>query len=245
MTKILEETFFLTAEWRHLIMLNFAVDPACLDPLVPAGTALDTYRGKPYVSLVGFLFLKTKVMGIPMLFHQEFEEVNLRFYVRRFDGGTWRRGVVFIKEIVPAFIISTSARFFYNENYVSCPMTHRVELDAGKTSIEYTWQMNGRSNRIAASTRSKPEPIAPGSLEEFITDHEWGYTRQRDGSSLEYRVAHPCWEVAPASESVVDCDGAEIYGPEFGPLLSKAPDSAFVIAGSAVIVFKGKGLDLA
>jgi hypothetical protein len=123
-------------------------------------------------------------------------------------------------------------------------MRHRIELDASASSIEYSWQMNGRWNRIAASTRAKPEPIAPGSLEEFITHHEWGYTRQRDGTSLEYRVAHPYWEVAPAGESVVDCDGAGIYGPEFGPLLSKAPDSAFVIPGSAVTVFKGKRLDL-
>src|SRR3954462_11232337 len=204
MTKIAEETSFLTAEGRNLIMLNFAVDPACLEPLVPAETALDTYRGRPYVSLVGFSFLKTKVMGIPMLFHQQFEEVNLRFYVRRFDGQGWRRGVVFIKEIVPAFIISSTARFFYNENYVSCPMRHRIDLNAaGENSIQYSWQLNGRWNRIAASTRATPQPVIPGSLEEFITDHEWGYTRQRDGSSLEYRVAHPGWEVALASESVV------------------------------------------
>ena len=105
---------FLSAQWRHLAMLNFAVDPALLQSLAPRGTALDAYEGQTYVSLVGFLFARTKVMGIPLLFHQQFEEVNLRFYVRRLCGQETRRGVVFIKEIVPAFLISRSARFFYN-----------------------------------------------------------------------------------------------------------------------------------
>src|SRR5713101_6925020 len=120
---------FLTAEWRHLAMLNFVVQPEWLQPMVPQGTVVDTYQGQAYLSLVGFLFVSTKVMGIPVFFHQQFEEVNLRFYVRRICGGELRRGVVFIKEIVPALLISRFARFLYNENYITCPMRHRIERD--------------------------------------------------------------------------------------------------------------------
>src|SRR5438477_13050448 len=103
---------FLTAEWRHLAMLNYAIDPELLEPFKPAGTIIDTYQGKAFVSMVGFLFRRTKVLGAPLLWHQQFEEVNLRFYVRQFSGEEWRRGVVFIKEIVPRRVITRAARFF-------------------------------------------------------------------------------------------------------------------------------------
>src|ERR1043166_2408919 len=155
---------FLTAEWRHLVMLNFPVEREILEALAPAGTVVDTYRGVAYVSLVGFLFRKTKVLGIPVLFHQDFEEVNLRFYVRRFDGETWRRGVVFIKEIVPSFLISQSARFFYNENYVTCRMRHRVHETAQQRASEFGWEFAGEWNELAASSTAEPKVIAPGSL---------------------------------------------------------------------------------
>lgn len=79
--------------------MNYPIVPECLEPLVPKGTLLDTYRGVTYISLVGFLFKRIRVMGLPLLFHRQFEEVNLRFYVRRFNRDEWRRGVVFIKEL--------------------------------------------------------------------------------------------------------------------------------------------------
>ena len=230
---------FLSAEWRHLAMLNFTVDPACLQPLAPRGTTVDAYEGQTYVSLVGFLFTRTKVMGIPLLFHQQFEEVNLRFYVRRLCGQETRRGVVFIKEIVPAFLITHSARFFYNENYITCPMRHRIEMEGDRTALEYSWRYDETWNRIAVTSSGEPQPVLPGSLEEFITHHEWGYTRQRDGSCLEYRVIHPRWNVASATESSLECNGTALYGPELGAALCEAPASAFVIPGSAVNVYRG------
>src|ERR1041385_5639833 len=88
---------FLTAEWTNILMLNYAVDPSLLEPLVPAGSALDMFEGKTYVSLVGFEFNRTRVLGFAVPFHQNFEEVNLRFYVRR----GLKRGVVFVRELVP------------------------------------------------------------------------------------------------------------------------------------------------
>src|SRR2546421_458369 len=149
---------FLSAEWRDLAMLNFAVDQELLDPLAPRGTAVDTYDGQAYVSLVGFLFARTKVLGLPLFFHQQFEEVNLRFYVRRMCGDETRRGIVFIKEIVPAFLISRSARFFYNENYITCAMRHRIETEDHKTTLEYSWRYNGKWKRIAVISSGNPKP---------------------------------------------------------------------------------------
>ena len=147
-----------------------------------------------------------------------------------------------LRNWVPAFVISSCARFLYNENYFICPMDHRVEESSEETKLEYRWRQNGHWNRLAIVAREKPQVIRTGSLEEFITHHEWGYTRQRDGSSIEYRVDHPCWEVAPASETILECDGGSLYGERFGPPLSKPPSSAFVVPGSAVTVYRGKAL---
>src|SRR5918996_5117390 len=122
---------FLTAEWRDLVMLNYEVDPQVLARRVPPGTELDIWQGRALVSVVGFRFLRTRVLGLPIPFHRDFEEVNLRFYVRRQAEDGWRRGVVFIKEIAPRWAIATVARVVYNENYAARPMRHRIELDNG------------------------------------------------------------------------------------------------------------------
>jgi uncharacterized protein YqjF (DUF2071 family) len=232
---------FLTAEWRHLAMLNYEMEPALVRPHVPRGTELDVWNGKILVSVVGFLFLNTRVLGLPMPFHRNFEELNLRCYVRRRGPEGWRRGVVFIKEIVPRRAIAALARWLYNEQYVALPMRHTLSSSTSESSsrVEYAWRHRGRWNRLAAQTTGELHMITPGSEEEFITEHYWGYTAQRDGACLEYQVEHPPWRVRQVRESVLDCDAAELYGPEFGAVLSGQPSSAFVAEGSAVIVRRG------
>lgn len=222
-------------------MLNYPVERAVLEPLVPAGTVLDTYRGQAYVSVVGFLFLKTKVLGLAMPFQQNFEEVNLRFYVRRFADGDWRRGVVFIKELVPKPAIAAVARWFYNENYAALPMRHAIQTDASGalTAVNYGWEHGGRWQGLQAMPTGAWCEAAPGSLAEFITEHYWGYVRQRDEGTIEYRVEHPRWRVGSVSEATLDCDAAALSGAEFADALSARPASAFVADGSAVTVFKG------
>jgi uncharacterized protein YqjF (DUF2071 family) len=232
---------FLTAQWRNLAMLNFEIAREILEPLVPPGTVLDTYKGKTYVSVVGFLFQDTRLKGVPIPFHRNFEEVNLRFYVRHFSGEDWRRGVVFIKEIVSSVAIAATARIVYNENYVVMEMSHRIEKLHGsdRLSVGYRWRLREKWNYLQAIAGGEPSDPATGSREEFITDHHWGYARQRDGSCIEYHVEHPRWPVRRATEYVFDCDVAAIYGGEFVPALSAAPASAFLIEGSTVSVHQG------
>lgn len=224
-------------------MLNYLVDPAILLPLVPKGTELDTWHGRTYVSMVGFLFLDTKVMGLPIPFHRDFEEVNLRFYVRRVVDGEVRRGVVFIKEIVPRWAIATAARLFYNENYVAMPMRNRLQMAgdmvAINSSVEYGWKLLGNWNSITVQTSGQPQPIADGSEEEFITEHYWGYARQRDGGTVEYQVEHPRWMARQCATSQLICDTEKLYGAPFAKALSDPPLSAFMAEGSDIIVRKG------
>ena len=232
---------FLTAEWRHLLMLNYPVERALLEPLVPPGTSLDTFQGRAYVSLVGFLFLNTRVLGVPVPFHRDFEEVNLRFYVRRFANGDWRRGVVFIKEIVPKRMIAAIARAAYNEAYVALPMQHQIELqpDGSPASVDLRWQQGETAFSLRGKAANPARLPAPGSLEEFITEHYWGYVRQRDGGCVEYQVEHPRWRVWTAAEAKFEGDATPLYGGDFATALRAAPESAFIAEGSAVAVFKG------
>jgi uncharacterized protein len=234
---------FLTAEWKHLAMLNYEIEPAILQPLVPAHTELDNWNGKTFVSVVGFMFLKTRVLGLPIPFHQNFEEVNLRFYVRHKAAGEWRRGVVFIKEIVPRWAIATVARVVYNENYQAMPMRHSLDLRAGRLKadgiVEYGWRLRGEWNSLRVRTSGEPQSLVPGSEEEFITEHYWGYAAQSDGGCVEYQVEHPSWQVWQVSESRLQCGVAAVYGDQYVDALGGGVSSAFVAEGSPIIVRQG------
>ena len=226
---------FLTAEWRDLAMLNYEIDPALLRSCVPAGTELDLWNRKTYCSMVGFRFLNTRVMRVAIPFHTDFEEVNLRFYVRHKSDEGWRRGVVFIKEIVPRPAIAAIARWFYHEKYVALGMHHTVISN----SVEYRWLWEDRWNRIHAKINGEPNEIPGGSEAEFILEHYWGYSAQLDGGTVEYQVEHPRWRVWNVSECLLDCDVATLYGPEFAAALNQKPASAFVAEGSPIVVYRG------
>ena len=233
---------FLTAHWAHLVMLNYEVPPEILRARVPAGTVLDDFEGRTLVSMVGFMFTDTRLKGVPIPFHRHFEEVNLRFYVRREVDGEERRGVVFVKEIVPRAALALIARLFYNENYVAMPMAHVLDMaeDRPVGPMVYRWCSGESWNELAATPRGEPHLPRPGSEEAFVTEHYWGYSTQRDGGTVEYRVAHPPWEVWPVAGPVFQCEVGNLYGHEFVAPLSRRPASAFMARGSAVEVFAGK-----
>jgi uncharacterized protein YqjF (DUF2071 family) len=226
---------FLTAEWRHLAMLNYAMDPSVLKRFVPSGMELDSYGGDYFVSVVGFRFLNTKVLGVAFPFHRNFDEVNLRFYVRRHAPEGWRRGVVFIRELVSRRAIAYVARACYGEPYSALPMRHSIEHTPERMSVEYSWQRQGRWELLSATAEGQSKPIENGSLEEFITEHYWGYTA-RNAVCSEYQVEHPRWQVWRATEAKLEADVSTLYGASFAESLSSRPASAFIAAGSWVIV---------
>jgi uncharacterized protein YqjF (DUF2071 family) len=228
---------FLTAEWLNLLMLNYAVDPSMLQRFVPSGTELDTFEGRTYLSLVGFQFNRTRVLGFAIPFHQDFEEVNVRFYVRRGS----KRGVVFIRELVPKRAIAAVARWVFNEKYQRVPMAHRIEIrpNGDVAQAEYSW----RAGREECAMRIETEGVSflpeEGSAGQFITEHYWGYAAQPDGRCLEYEVQHPQWSVWKAREAEFAGDAAALYGAEIASILTRTPDSAFLAKGSVVTVSKG------
>ncbi|HTV00494.1 MAG TPA: DUF2071 domain-containing protein [Luteitalea sp.] len=235
---------FLSARWESLVLLNYACPRELLEPLVPAGTELDTWQGETLVSLVGFMFVDTRLLGLPIPFHRTFEEVNLRFYVRRQDQEV-KRAVVFVREMVPRRAIATVARVLYNEPYIAVPMRHEINLgpDTGGFA-SYGWQHDGNRFELGARVDGAAAPLVPGSEAEFITEHYWGYTRQRDGGTLEYLVEHPPWSVWSARDAWFTGPAASLYGSNFGAVLEGAPRSAFVAVGSPVAVHHGRRIAL-
>lgn len=234
---------FLSAEWRDLVMLNYEVEPNLLTRYVPPGTALDSFEGRTYLSLVGFQFCHTKLLGsFPVPFHTNFDEVNLRFYVRRKEGSDDRRGVVFISEVVPRRAIAVTARLAYGENYTRLPMRHRIDGQELSKMLEYRWQVGDQWCKVVARTVGLAAYSKEGSLEQFITEHFWGYSSQRTGGCVEYHVSHAPWQVWATAEASFEGEASSLYGRELSTVLQRRPDCAFVAGGSPVIVFRGNRL---
>jgi uncharacterized protein YqjF (DUF2071 family) len=262
---------FLTAEWRGLVILNYEVDPALLAEYVPRGTEIDSHGGKTYASMVGFRFLRTRLFGaIPIPFHTNFDEINLRFYVRRRVGDAVKRGVVFIREIVPRWAIAAVARLAYGERYECRPMRHtlcrsaaaaaashadlaseasagsvgvrtpRPEGQAGGIHARYEWLSGCKWGGLRVEAAGEPELPADGSLEQFITEHYWGYAAQRDGDCVEYEVRHVPWQVWRCTSAAFDGYATDLYGRALAEVVARPPDSAFLADGSAVQVLSGR-----
>jgi len=231
---------FLTAEWRKLALAQYAVDREILLKYLPPNTELDDWQGKYYVSLVGFMFIDVKLRGLNIPFHTNFEEVNLRFYVRYKDGEEWKRGVVFIKEIVPLPAITFVANTIYKENYQTLPMNHVWIEQEHQLEVDYLWKSNKKWNKFSVTTSSKAQQILIGSEEEFITEHYWGYTKIGANRTSEYGVEHPRWEAYPIKDYSIDVDFGINYGREFAFLSNTKPNSVMLAEGSEIRVMKGK-----
>ena len=227
---------FLKASWQNLIMANYEIDPELLKPFLPKGLELDYYQGKCYVSLVGFMFKNTSIFNIPIPLWGNFEEVNLRFYVIRNLDHEIRRGVVFINETVPNKIVAFVANKLYKEHYIAIPTKHNWQIDAQQKQIEYQWKVNNNWNKIKVMAAVNKEKMKPDSMEEFIFEHYYGYTKVNENKSLEYKVAHPSWEINRINDYHINCDFVNLYGVSFGVLNHSKPHSVMLAEGSTVSV---------
>lgn len=226
----------MTARWQNLIMANYAVSPEMLKPYLPAGTELDLYNGQAYVSLVGFLFTDIRIFGISAGIFDTFEEINLRFYVVRRVGDQLKRGVVFINETVPYKIVAWLANKLYKEHYTAIPTKKHWDINQDKKIIEYFWKINGAWNFIKVNSAPLLTKMEAGSIEEFIFEHYYGYTRLTADTSQEYMIAHRSWQINKIEYSAIECDFSAMYGQEFSALSARQPDSIMLAEGSPVAV---------
>ena len=227
---------FLSARWENLIMANYEVNADVLKAYLPHGVELDFYNDKAFVSLVGFMFKKTSLFNIPIPFLGTFEEINLRFYVKRVEGDSIKRGVVFINETVPYKPVAWLANKLYKEHYISIPTKNTIEITSLSKDIKYEWKINKEWNHIAVNGKNIKEPMLPGSIEEFIFEHYYGYTKINEQQSEEYKVNHPRWQVNKINNYSIHCDFKSMYGNDFSFLSDHQPDSVLLADGSPVTV---------
>lgn len=227
---------FLEAKWENLIMANYAVDPNVLIPYLPKGVELDSFEGKFYVSLVGFMFNKTKIFQVPIPYLGSFEEINLRFYVVRKQEGKIKRGVVFINETVPYAPVAWMANFLYKEHYTAVKTKHNWELTDSLKRIEYSWKKDNKWNNIRVNAENNGSAMKTGSVEAFIFEHYFGYTRVNPNKTLEYRINHPSWKINQVIDHSIDCDFKKMYGSDFAFLNAQQPDNVILAEGSDVSV---------
>ncbi|TDB62318.1 YqjF family protein [Arundinibacter roseus] len=227
---------FLRAEWRKLAFANYEINPEILANYVPAGTELDFWENRCYVSLVGFMFMNTRLLGVKVPFHVNFEEVNLRFYVKRLEHDEWKRGVVFIKEIVPKYALSFVANTLYGEKYETRPMSHSWQENSTEQKVEYRWKVAEKWMSFGVSAALDTSTIAPGSEAEFITEHYWGYARKSANTTNEYQVTHPTWQKYEVQDYTIQVDFGQLYGPEFAFLNTQKPLSVLLAEGSDITV---------
>ena len=227
---------FLKANWENIIMVNYEIDPAILMPFLPAGVELDLFRGKAYISLVGFMFKKTKLFNIPIPKLGTFEEINLRFYVIQKQDGVTKCGVVFINETIPYKIVAWMANKLYKEHYTVVPTKHVISKDSQNQKTQFEWQLDKKWNSIYIESSLSSNKMQPDSLEKFIYEHYYGYTKTSDKRTEQYRIHHPSWEIHDVVNYKIDCDFKAMYGDSFSVLSEAKPDAVFIAKGSSVAI---------
>ena len=233
---------FLRASWENLVLVNYIIEPSILSPYIPKGTELDFWNGKCYVSLVGFLFKNTKLLGLKIPFHVNFEEVNLRFYVKRKENNKWKRGVVFIKELVPKWALSFVANTIYKEHYQTVPMKNNISINNEILNVSYKWLINNKWHSIEVNAEQECSLIEKESETEFITEHYWGYARVNDIRTNEYEVTHPRWVHHKIKDYKINVDFEKVYGTDFSFLNNSKPKSVMLAKGSHITVEKRRKL---
>jgi uncharacterized protein YqjF (DUF2071 family) len=224
-------TAFLTAEWHHVLGVTWAADAALLVPHLPRGAEIDELDGSPRVSLVAFGFRRTRVRGIPIPGHIAFPEINLRFYVRL----RGERAVVFIREFVPRPAISVVAKLVYNEPYRTTRMEHVVTEARDALHVRHRFGRRKASllEAIASLDDRLPEPDSP---EHWLTHHDLGVGRTRDGRARSYRVEHELWALHEILTLNLDVDFGGLYGPQWAQLADAEPSHVTLATGSQVRV---------
>ena len=233
---------FLTAEWRKLAFANFIIDKNVLKDYIPYGTELDLWKGNCYISVVGMMFKNTKILGVKIPYHVNFEEVNLRFYVRKFEHGRWRRGVVFIKEIVPKSAISFVAKNLYNENYETMKMSHTWKEKNHKFYVEYCWGKSNTENMMSMTTDNNLKEIEDNTETEFILENYLGFAKVNDQKTHQYTVKHPRWKIYNVEDYNLNVNFGSIYGKPFDFLSKVKPHSVILVEGSEVAIESKKTL---
>lgn len=224
----------LTCEWRKLAFANYIVPPEIVEKYLPAHTKIDFYNGNCVVSLVGFEFRNVEMAGVKVPFYSDFEEINLRFYVKRFDGSKWRKGTVFISEIVNKSALGILANTLVRENYQILPTAREIKETENELDVKYSWTFNKEDYHFSVKSDRLASPYTENSEADFILNRLYGYGKIDDKTSNEYDISHSSWSTYRVDEYSIHVDFARQFGAEFSMLSSTTPHSVMLSEGSKV-----------
>ena len=235
---------FVSAYWSDLILLSYAVPDRLLLPRI-APFDLDYWDGQAYVSVVGFHFGKTRILGVPpgplLPNVANFAQWNLRTYVRRKVnevGSSHAKqaagGIVFLKEFVPSPMVTGLVRTLYNENYVTAPLSLTLQSEGNTLDVCYSLEVGGRKHTIAAKSVLAPSKLKAGSADEFFIERYWGSPGAYGNKVISFQIAHAPWNTYDISSCDVDADFGLLYGKDWEFLNNRKPDYAAWCDGSSV-----------
>ena len=227
----------MQTRWEDLVMVNYEVDQDWVQQFVPSGCELALFGGRAFVSVVLFRFHKTKFLGIPMPFFRDFPEINLRIYVNRTENGVTKRGVVFIKELIPHKLPAFVANKLFKENFFVTPM----KAEYGEKRISYEW---GAGNVVKGEKVGELLDWQKGTEEEFIGNNFWafkdlGLGAGRKGKedrrrTCEFKITHKPWKMQRLANLELNIDFQTLYGKGWAAHINPAPTSTFYVDGSGV-----------
>ena len=232
----------MRARFSELVALNFSIDPAILQPLVPRGLELDFFKDETYVSLIAMMLRDVRVFGFPIHIASGFEEINLRFYVRRRVGDSYRKGACFLKDYVSGAAAAWVLGRIFKAEFGRLKLKHKnsgfdPKEENAIPEVDYQWKVDDHMNRVRVKAREKVQRMGADTKVGFILNHNNEYSC-RNGKTLEYAMARPQWVVWNAAQANFTCDVRKLFGPEFEKPLSRRPASVFVTSGSEVVIYK-------
>jgi len=222
---------FMKGNWEHLVIQTFTCNPEILKEYLPNDIELDLYQGKALFSMVAFTFSKVSFFGIKVPFHQEFGEINFRFYARSKIDNT--KGVVFIREFAPKPLIAFVANTIYNEPFYYKNIKKNILQSATQKKVTYKFNKN---NEISVQAHSHSKPTQKNSLQEFIVDRYIAFVKGRNNTTYQYKINHRPWQLHQIKKCKITIKVLELLPEVFK---NSEHITTYFVDGSAVTIQKG------
>lgn len=125
----------IKAFFRHSLVLTYALRPESLEPLLPQGLALDTWRGRGFLAIALVQTEGLRPFFLPAAMGRDFFLSGYRIFTRLRSGGGAKRGLRILRSDTNSRLMAWAGNRLTHYNYRLC----RVELEESADAI--TWRI--------------------------------------------------------------------------------------------------------
>lgn len=171
---------FMEQHWSDLLLLHWPISPKVLRPTIPDDLELDLFEGQAWASVVGFHLSGLRMRPIRWIPWKDFDEVNLRTYVKTSDG---KRGVWFHSLDSTDMFAVLGARILYGLAYRPAKITRSLS----KQAISYQSYTNRLFKKVPARIDAQLDKsvgtskIAREPLDRFLLERYRFWARRKVG----------------------------------------------------------------